>query len=179
MTDGREGRDGGLIERIDAGDLSALAAVYDAYAGAVYRQALAVLGSPADAEDVLQDVFVKLVTRRGGPIRDLNAYLLAATRRQAISVLRRRRREVAIEQGEAARLVSPTPDSPTDAEALRGALERLPAAQRQVVTLKIYEQMTFAEIGRRVRASANTVASRYRYGLEKLRHALGDLTDAP
>src|SRR5262249_39245031 len=86
-------RDRQLAARISDGDPAALEALYDAYAGAVYRQALAIVGGASDAEDVLQDVFLKLVRRRGGPIQDVRAYLFTAARHQAYSTLRQRRRE--------------------------------------------------------------------------------------
>jgi RNA polymerase sigma-70 factor (ECF subfamily) len=66
-----------------------------------------------------------------------------------------------------------------DRVAVRQALAALPPEQREVVRLKVYEQLTFAEISRSVRASVNTVASRYRYALEKLRKALGEPADVP
>lgn len=177
MDEEQARRDRRLSERIDVGDASALEEVYDAYSTAVYRQALAILGSTADAEDVVQDVFLQLVRRRGYPILELKAYLLTAARHQACSALRRRQREAPAEDLE--------PGWPGgagdfgDRAAVRQALEALPAEQREVVRLKVYEQMTFAEIGRAVRASANTVASRYRYALGKLRKALGESIDVP
>jgi RNA polymerase sigma-70 factor, ECF subfamily len=167
-----------LSERIAAGDTGALEELYDAYSGAIYRQALAILGSAADAEDVLQDVFLQLVRRRGDPIRDLKAYLLTAARHHACSSLRRRRRHAPDGAPEA--LMPPPACSlqpPEDLAVVREALRTLPAEQRQVVILRIYEELTFAEIGRAVRASVNTVASRYRYALKKLRQALGDAAD--
>jgi RNA polymerase sigma-70 factor (ECF subfamily) len=177
-TKGREDRR--LSERIAAGDAGALEEVYDAYSGAVYRQGLAILGSAADAEDVLQDVFLQLVRRRGGPIRDLKAYLLTAARNHACSALRRRRRCAPADDPEAVPWPSaPSPEPSSERVAVREALQSLPAAQRQVVILKVYEELTFEEIARRVQASVNTVASRYRYALQKLRKVLGDVTDAP
>lgn len=178
MNEEQARRDRRLAERIDAGDASALEEVYDAYSDAVYRQALAILRSAADAEDVVQDVFLQLVHRRGYPIRELKAYLLTAARHQACSALRRRQRESPAEGLESLRPGHPGGDF-GDRAAVRQALEALPAEQREVVRLKVYEQMTFAEIGRAVRASANTVASRYRYALGKLRKALGESIDAP
>jgi RNA polymerase sigma-70 factor, ECF subfamily len=177
-TKGREDRR--LSERIAGGDAGTLEEVYDAYSGAVYRQGLAILGSAADAEDVLQDVFLQLVRRRGGPIRDLKAYLLTAARHHACSALRRRRRCAPADDAEAVLSHTAAPsDGSSDRVAVREALQSLPAAQRQVVILKVYEELTFEEIGRRVQASVNTVASRYRYALQKLRKVLGDVTDAP
>jgi len=60
------------------------------------------------------------------------------------------------------------------AEELRAALSRLPRAQREVVVLKIYREKTFQQIAQMLQLSLNTVASRYRYALEKLRTWLKD-----
>jgi len=61
------------------------------------------------------------------------------------------------------------------AEQLQAALARLPQPQREVIVMKIYRQKTFLEISRLLGLSQNTVASRYRYGMEKLRTLLGDI----
>lgn len=179
MGEEHAGRDRRLAARIDAGDASALEEVYDAYSSAVYRQALAILSSTADAEDVVQDVFLQLVRRRGGPIHELKAYLLTAARHQACSSLRRRQRETPGESAETAPHLWPGGDGFGDRQAIREALEALPLEQREVVRLKVYEQLTFVEISIAVRASINTVASRYRYALQKLRKALGESADVP
>src|SRR2546427_5010342 len=102
MDEERARRDRRLCARIDAGDVSALEEVYDAYSTAVYRQALAILGAAADAEDVVQDVFLQLVRRRGRPIQELKAYLLTAARHQARSSHRRRQREAPDQSSEIA-----------------------------------------------------------------------------
>src|SRR5215210_5398509 len=140
MDDESARTDSELAERISLGDAGALEAVYDAYAGAVYRQAMAVAGCASDAEDVVQDVFLKLVRRRGGPIRDLKAYLLTAARNQATSTLRQRRCEALDENGASAGCFSPgATGSPVDAAVVREALAALPAEQREVVMLKVYD----------------------------------------
>jgi RNA polymerase sigma-70 factor (ECF subfamily) len=178
MDEERAHADRRLGVRIDAGDMGALEEVYDAYSTAIYRQALAILACAADAEDVVQEVFLQLVRRRGYPIQNLKAYLLTAARHQACSTLRRRQREA----GDPSEDEAPWPGSAgglSDRMAVRQALEALPPEQQEVVRLKVYEQLTFAEISRSVRASVNTVASRYRYALEKLRKALGEPADVP
>ena len=167
------GREAGLVERLAACDVSALADVYDAHAAVVYRLSLAILGHQEDAEDVLQDVFLALLSARSRHIRNLRAYVLAAARNRAISLLRRRKRNQPIEHS----LVSvPADCMPEDRSlylALQRALDQLPIDQKEVVVLKIYCDMTFREISRVVRARHNTVASRYRYAIEKLRRILG------
>jgi RNA polymerase sigma-70 factor, ECF subfamily len=174
MDEARSARDQRLTERIARGDAAALEEVYDAYAVAIYRQALGLLSSAADAEDVVQEVFLKLVRRRGGPILELRAYLLTAARHEACSSLRRRQREAPADGVEAELTEALPRGSGTDPAAIRDALALLPAEQREVVILKVYEQRTFEEIGRMLKTSMNTVASRYRYALKKLRQALGD-----
>jgi RNA polymerase sigma-70 factor (ECF subfamily) len=179
MDEDRSARDRRLAERIAGGDSeapgAALEELYDAYAGAVYRQALSLLGSRADAEDVVQEVFLKLVRRRGGPIWEPKAYLLTAARHEACSSLRRRRREAPTDDIEVGLAGLPVPfDSRNHAVEVREALAALPVEQREVVVLKVYEQRTFEEIGQMLKTSINTVASRYRYALKKLRQALGD-----
>jgi RNA polymerase sigma-70 factor, ECF subfamily len=179
MDEDRSSRDRRLTERIAGGDSeapgAALEELYDAYAGAVYRQALSLLGSSADAEDVVQEVFLKMVRRRGGPIWEPKAYLLTAARHEACSSLRRRQRGAPADDVEVRFAGSPPAfDSGTDPAAVREALAALPVKQREVVVLKVYEQRTFEEIGQMLKTSINTVASRYRYALKKLRQALGD-----
>ena len=58
------------------------------------------------------------------------------------------------------------------AGALAVAMERLPHEQREVLVMKIWNELTFAEIGEALEISQNTAASRYRYGLENLKKAL-------
>ena len=53
--------------------------------------------------------------------------------------------------------------------ALLHAIERLPPEQKEVITLKIWSELTFDEIARTLDLSLNTVASRYRYALDKLK----------
>jgi len=66
---------------------------------------------------------------------------------------------------------------PSDlAEQLQAALAQLPQPQREVIIMKIYRQKTFLEISGLLGLSQNTVASRYRYGIEKLQNLLGNLT---
>src|SRR5687767_7129049 len=112
MDEERSARDRRLAERVAGGDEAALEEAYDAYAGAVYRQALSLLSSAADAEDVVQEVFVRLVRRRGGPILELKAYLLTAARHEACSFLRRRQREARADDGETSLLELSLPQEP-------------------------------------------------------------------
>lgn len=168
----RVANDAALVRSLAAGEPDALGQAYDRYAASLYRVLLALLGSPADAEDALQEVFVKVATGRIVHVRDLRAYLLATARHQAISMLRRRKRESQVEDFDG---LAGEASAPAAAIGLDGSydwpalLARLPLEQREVIALKVWEQLTFAEIAPIVKASPNTVMSRYRYGVERLR----------
>src|SRR5438093_12039188 len=141
MDEERSRRDRQLAARIRDGDPAALEALYDAYAGAIYRQALAIVGCASDAEDVLQDVYLKLVRRRGGPIQDVKAYLFMAARHQAYSTLRQRRREPRDSDLDIDAFPSLVyREELSETTAVQDALQALPSKQREVVLLKVYDQ---------------------------------------
>ena len=144
---------------------------YDRYGAQLYRHALALTRHGQDAEDVLQNVFVKLARRRSGQeIRDLEAYLHTAIRREAQTCIRRRHRS---RHEELPQLVAGTNGQPPeDVEFLNRALHRLPDEQREVVVLHVYEDMSFRRIGEMLELSPDTAASRFRYARAKLKEWL-------
>ncbi len=155
---------------------AALADLYDAHAGAAYRLLLAMLGSPADAQDALGEIFLKLAGKDLRRLRNPRAYLLAAARNQAIHLLRRRQQELPADPDGPCffAAASLNPEQGLLARLVETALRQLPAEQREVVVLKVYEDLTFAEIADITHTRPNTAASRYRYAIEKLRHLLGE-----
>jgi RNA polymerase sigma-70 factor, ECF subfamily len=151
---------------------------YDDYARPLYRYALAVTGSSEDAEDAVQEVFVRLAraTRGLSKVGDLKSYLFSAARNSAYSILRSRQRSGRLNDAlESQVLVESQYDAAgsCDQPALREAMAALPLDQREVLVLKVFDEMTFQEIADTIGASINTVASRYRYAVAKLREALG------
>jgi RNA polymerase sigma-70 factor (ECF subfamily) len=156
--------------------------IYDEHAPALYAFVLNFTRREAEARDVLQELFLKLSARPGtlDGVRDLRAFMLRLAHRLAIDAHRRRlSQEAAVERAasEPARLFARTedPDEAAFRAALTEALAELPAEQRAVVHLKLWEQMTFAEIAEALEIPANTAASRYRYGLDKLQALLRPL----
>ena len=164
-----------LKEALAQGREEAFAALYDRFAPALFRVAVSLTGSPVDAEDAVQEVFVGVVRARAHMrnVEDLRAYLFAALRRAALR-LAAARRERSLTPEEAQRLSAPRTKGPDGEQALclERALQKLPAEQREVVALKVDGGLTFAEIAVVLGISPNTAASRYRYALEKLRAAL-------
>lgn len=150
-----------------------VAALYDAHAEWLWRTARSLLGTAADAEDAVQEVFLALV--RGGvavrDIREPRPYLATALVHAAGRLGRRRAARSWLAVGDHA--AAEVPDRRHD-ERLDRALQDLPAEQRQVVALKIEADLTFAAIGAALDISPNTAASRWRLALDHLRRLLPD-----
>jgi RNA polymerase sigma-70 factor (ECF subfamily) len=153
--------------------------IYERYGERLYRYLLFKLGSAEDAEDCLQECFCRFARYglRWRLVRDRQAFIFRVARNEGRRLLRRKqgRREGERMMAEGAALGFRTafaaPEEPSLALLLRRAGE-LPAEQREVVYLKIFDGLTFKEIGAVCGISVNTAASRYRYGIEKLREAL-------
>ena len=161
-------------------DPAAVELMWDRYAKDLLAFLQAVLCSRHDAEDVLQTVFVRIVHKRHrlAKARCLDAYVFRSARNEAYRLVSRRKRDQkARETSESWLIVSESNREPSDlAEQMQAALAQLPQPQREVIVLKIFRQKTFLEISRLLGLSQNTVASRYRYGIEKLQNLLGNLT---
>jgi RNA polymerase sigma-70 factor, ECF subfamily len=172
-----------LICGAAAGDRDCLAALYDRYASALLAIGRRILGDRREAEDLLHDVFIE-VWRQAGDYDEargsVRGWLLMRMRSRALD----RRKSAAISK----RADLPAPDAvvdvhgdaqggedPTlapDRQAVRRALEQLPAEQRQVLELGYFEGLSSSEIAERVRAPIGTVKSRVAAALSKLRAAV-------
>ncbi|MDR2512703.1 MAG: sigma-70 family RNA polymerase sigma factor [Puniceicoccales bacterium] len=130
----------------------------------------------ADAEDVLQEAFLRFWRHQRHLPGDPAALLITSIRRAALDHVRKETRRTRREQatlvleGDPISWFEPAPNEHD--HLLQEALEKLPDAQRQVVALKIWGELTFEEIGRQLDCSPNTAASRYRYALTRLRETL-------
>lgn len=152
-----------------------LEALYDEYAHMLFRYAVTLVGSSDDAEDVVQEVFTRVAQQvdRMRSIENPKSYLFTATRNAAYSLLRGRLRQHQLQTAICAELItSDHNDIPPDPLLVCQSFTELPVEQREVLVLKVFEEMTFKQIANMVGASLNTVASRYRYGIEKLRQSM-------
>jgi len=130
--------------------------------------------STADAEDIVQEAFVRF-WRRNHNLAN-RGLLYAMVRSIALDLIRRdsrRARREAVVVSESEHSVEPQLQLENESQqALAMALQRLPSDQREVLVMKIWNDLTFAEIGEALGVSQNTAASRYRYGLAALRKIL-------
>jgi RNA polymerase sigma-70 factor (ECF subfamily) len=130
--------------------------------------------SAADAEDIVQEAFVKF-WRRSHNI-DNRALLYAAVRSIALDFIRRDKRRATREATAFAEAEPPTEphfELEDDTQsALATAVDSLPRDQREVLVLKIWNDLTFNEIAGTLGISQNTAASRYRYALGNLKKSL-------
>ncbi len=154
-----------------------LAEAYDACAAGLYRYALMILADPAAAEDAVQQAFVKLagMRKRISELASRDGYLRTAVRNECYSILSKKRRRGEVNLDNPGCLLVAAEDAPSDhqqQQAVERVLRSLPADQREVVHMKVYEKMTFQQIAGALDVSINTAASRYRYALEKLRRIL-------
>lgn len=159
-----------------------LARLYDDHAQALYAFLLNFTRDETDTKDVLQEVFCKLARqpRLLDQARDERAFLIRLAHNLAIDLMRRRGvRERTREQlaAETATVFASAadPDEAAFRVTLAEALGELPAEQRAVVHLKLWEGLTFETIAAALDLSPNTAASRYRYGIDKLRDRLRPL----
>lgn len=156
----------------------ALGALFDLTAGRCLRYAQSITRNQEDAEDALQAAMVRITVK---PQVLATAdhpwpYFLRVVRNEALKIIRRRR-SVNATAGFIDKEVESVDHLEEDdnRRVIREALSRLPGNQREVVLLKIWEGMTFAEIADVLNKSPNTVASRYRYAMEKLQQQLSSL----
>jgi RNA polymerase sigma-70 factor, ECF subfamily len=156
--------------------------LYDGHAQSLFAFLLNLTRDEADTRDLLQEIFAKLAREPEllAGVRDERAFLIRLAHNAAIDLIRRRGTRERAKESFAAEAISPfapagDPDETFFRNELASALAELPAEQRAVVHLKLWEGLTFEEIAAALDLSPNTAASRYRYGLDKLRGRLRPL----
>lgn len=156
--------------------------LYDKHASALFAFLLNLTRNEADTRDIMQELFVKLARHPAllQGIRDERGFLLRLSHNAAIDSMRRSSTRDKNHEQLAADIASAfAPSADPDEEAFRRALTEalweLPPDQRVVVHLKLYEGLTFEAIAEALDVPPNTAASRYRYGIDKLRQCLRPL----
>jgi RNA polymerase sigma-70 factor (ECF subfamily) len=176
--------DAALLTLVIQREQGALAALYDRYGARVYALALRLLDDPQTAEEVTQDVFLRIWQRadtfQPGASSALS-WLLAITRNRSIDELRSRRTPVRRQEMpdllEAPAGASDDPQRHAEerllAEDVRRVLADLPPRQRRALELAVFGGLTHTEIAAALDAPLGTVKSWLRQGLRQLRASLG------
>ncbi len=165
-----------LVWKFNRGSKDALRRLYEKYKDDLLGLAVTLLRDRSLAEDVVHDVFVSFA-RSAGSFRltgTMKGYLSTCVANCA-----RDRNRLRLSQNvglDAAEAISANSDGPVEyavgseqARRLHELLGRLPYEQREIIVLHLHQEMRFREIAEALGVSINTVQSRYRYGLDKLR----------
>ena len=156
--------------------------LYEQHAQPLYAFLLNFTRDEVDTHDLLQELFVKLARdpQLLAGVREERPFLIRLAHNAAIDLMRRRGTRERTKENFAAERISPfaptsDPDEKVFRDELSAALGELPAEQRAVVHLMLWSGLTFEEIAATLEIPPNTAASRYRYGLDKLRGRLRPL----
>ncbi|CAA9589639.1 MAG: RNA polymerase sigma-70 factor [uncultured Thermomicrobiales bacterium] len=183
------GDDEALLARLASGDRAALSPLYDRYAGPVFALLLRIVADRAAAEDLLQEVFVRVWQRAGtyqiGRGRPLTWTLGIAHNLAIDEVRRRRRRPQGVDEreaGQAEDLLAGLPSAEASPEEqawarqrrqqIGAALRQLPPAQRAIIELAYFEGYTQSQMAERLGEPLGTIKTRLRLGIQKLREIL-------
>jgi RNA polymerase sigma-70 factor (ECF subfamily) len=172
-----------LLQRIAAGDHAAIGELYDRYSALMFGVIMRILRSRSDAEEVLQEVFMRVWSRAEMYDERLGSpapWLVRIARNRAIDRLRARRPLVVLDDdpdardGEAAEAsAAPTPEvlavTSQTGEAVRSALAVLPTEQRALIEAAFYEGYTHSELADRFGLPLGTVKTRIRTGMRAMR----------
>jgi len=144
--------------------------LYDKHGPALVAYACSFVADAAAAEDVVHEVFLRLLSAEIRTPDVPVAYVYRAVRNAALNARRSGQRNVQLDANNS---VFERRDGNREAAlALQHALAELPEEQREVVVMRVWSGMTLEEVAAATAAPLNTVASRYRYALEKLRERL-------
>lgn len=145
--------------------------LYRQHGPALLLFAQAVTGERNRAQDAVHQVFLKLIEKGSlSRVVDKKAYLFVSVRNAALNEGKIQDRNKPLDPDSA--WFSPTNRDYAAEQNLRRALSALPSDQRQVIVLHIWGELTFSQISDLLGLSSNTVASRYRYALAKLRDSM-------
>ena len=149
---------------------AALAVLVDQYAGTLYRVAFSVLRNPADAEDAVQEAFLRVLRHRDtlGEVRDQRVWLIRIV--WNIVLDRKRRAKTRPETDDVEELARVLPSSGLSAEQVAAAaqhhahvlacVEQLPQREREVIQLSAFEELSSVEIAAVLGISESSVRSR-------------------
>jgi RNA polymerase sigma-70 factor (ECF subfamily) len=171
-----------LLDACERGEREAFGRLFEEYKDRVYSVALRLSGDPAEAADITQDVFVKLLTRIGqfrGEAR-FGTWLYRVVANTFLDLRKGRHRHVPLDEDALGQPgVGTSREDPADrfdvARAVERSLARLDASHRLPVVLRYVAGLSYAEIAATLRVPPGTVASRISRSLQSLARDLAHL----
>lgn len=182
----RDAIDAALLKRMAAGEKAALAELYDRFSGPLYGIALRIVHEPAEAQDLVHDVFIALWDKAASFDHQRGtafAWAVTSVRNRAIDRVRMRRRraellaqsapgDLGLDEASAPPSAVDAAASGDDAQAVRAAVATLPVDQKRALELAYFGGLTQEEIAKKLREPLGTIKARIRRGLLKLRDSL-------
>lgn len=166
-----------LIQRSKAGDQNAFGEIFEQYKNLVYKTAYLLLDNPYEAEDAIQEIFVKVYRSLDQYQPSKSAFSTWLYRITVNHCLNQRRKPLlALATLEKSRSLSQPlrtlEDQFADEQAIQQALNCLSAKLRAVIVLRYYHELSYAEIAQILEIPLGTVQSRLNQGMKKIQHAL-------
>ena len=171
-----------LMARIQAGDVGAIGELYDRYIALLFPLSLRIVRDRSEAEDIVHDAFLMVRERAGqfAPDRgSVVAWIVTLVRNLSIDRARRRERRGAIVRQEAKAQGSQYAETPealtsdaSERAKVRRALDKLPEAQRNTLSIAFFEGLSYPEIAEREGVPLGTIKSRAARAIASLREAL-------
>ena len=166
-----------LIQRSKAGDQIAFGEIFEQYKNLVYKTAYLLLNNPHEAEDALQEIFVKIYHSLDTFQPSKGAFSTWLHRITVNHCLNQRRKSsLAPDALEEPRLASPSfhtlEDQFANEQAVQQALNHLSAKLRAVIVLRYFHELAYAEIAQILEIPLGTVQSRLNQGMKEIKHAL-------
>jgi RNA polymerase sigma-70 factor (ECF subfamily) len=175
-------KDYALIEAFQSGDEFAFVGIYNRYKGPVYAFCLKMLADSAQAQDVMQETFLRIYENRDRLLKtdSFKSWLFTIARNQCLNSLRRSNRHLSFDV--AHETAMPSPDTPFSRmeknEQVRFVTEFLHALKpeyREVIILREYQNLTYEEIAAVTRSTVSAVKSRLFKARKKLGNVMGPL----
>ncbi|MBA4386836.1 MAG: RNA polymerase subunit sigma-24 [Verrucomicrobia bacterium] len=176
-----------LLERYAKGDVDALGRLVERHRRGLYGFVVNMTRNTAEADDVFQDVWVKVIRRMETYTeQNFGGWLLKIARNVVIDRSRKRKPDISLdaetEEGgsmmQTLKAKDPDPTQGLDAghlgKRIALAVEKLPDEQKEVFVMRVQSDLSFKEIAEIQGVSINTALARMQYALAKLRAILGN-----
>lgn len=162
-----------LIHKVHNGSKEALNAIIDRYYDEIYRFCLYLTGQETDSYDITQEVFLRFIKYVDSyEYRNLKGYLLIIARNLCRDYFHHRKDTACIEDISYLGVEDAHLGGLENRMLLWNALGQLPVSQREIILLRIYEELRFHEIADMLGCNLSTVKSRFRLGVRHLRQIM-------